>query len=134
MVVASPAESGLIFSTFRNRGIRMPAQKNGNAERPAERSNEDLSRELRIACWGGLLVAVIGYCVHIPMKMAGELPPEQTWIRVIFGPALMAGMMPAYLFAGMRYPNRCLFAMWMVTLSSGAVVFGLMFLEWALKP
>jgi len=58
----------------------------------------DLRRAKRIACWGGVAVAVIAEAVLIPVKWHGLLPARMTWSRVILGPAFMAALAPLVVF------------------------------------
>jgi hypothetical protein len=78
---------------------------------------QNLTLAFRIACCGGALVLVIAYAVLLPMKSHGMLPPQMTWIRVIAGPALLAGYIPALLFVPMRFPNRPVLGFCMMSLA-----------------
>jgi len=89
----------------------------------------NLSFALRIAVWGGDLVASIGYAVLIPMKMLELLPPEMTWIRLILGPAFMVTLVPAHILAAMWFPKRVICAFWIVTVVGGIAVLIIMLLD-----
>jgi hypothetical protein len=116
-----------------NAGTPTPAQEGADSGQAPDRPQEDFSRELRIACWGGLLVLAIGYAALIPMKTAGELPREMTWIRVILGPALMVSLLPAWILTASRFPNRQVIALSILSLVFVVVVLGIELIDSALS-
>lgn len=91
-----------------------------------------LSRALRVASFGGALILVVGYAVLIPLKVRGMLPPEMTYLCVIVAPALMVGMIPGYILAAMRFPNRMILSCWVVTIVIALAVLVVLLLDPAL--
>ena len=52
-----------------------------------ERSvQSDFRRAVRIAWYGSVAVAAIGYAVLVPLKWYGLLPMKMTWSRVLLSP------------------------------------------------
>ncbi len=77
---------------------------------PTDRSPQDLSRALRIVCWGGALVLAIGYAVLLPLRAKGLLPPQMTYTGILLGPAMMFGLIAGLIIIEMRWPER--FTLW----------------------
>jgi hypothetical protein len=104
-------------------------RENANSTRTPVAPSQDLSLALRIACWGGILVAAIGYAVLIPLKSRGLLEPEMTWIRVILGPALMVSLLPASIVTVIWFPKREVLALCILSVVYGVVVLGIILLD-----
>lgn len=91
-----------------------------------------LSFALRLASWGGALVVAVAYAELIPAKLWGLLPPEMTWVRVIFGPLVAFSVLPVSILLAMWFPKRYLLALCVMLAVYFAVGAGLILLESAL--
>jgi hypothetical protein len=103
-------------------------RENGNSRPIPVAPAQDYSLALRIACWGGTLVLAIGYAVVLPMKSRGFLP-EMTWIRLIVGPALMVGGVPAPIAIAIYFPKHQGLAFCILVIVYTTVVLGITLLE-----
>ena len=79
------------------------------------------------------MVLAIAYAVLIPMKVLGMLPCVMTWTRVLSGPPLMVGQVPAYVFMAMRFPKRMVLGSLILVVAAVAIVLMLTLLDSAFQ-
>jgi len=89
-------------------------------------------RLVRLAFWGSVLAVLMGWLVLVPMKMAGLLPPEASWLRILGEGLVLGAVVPSYLVAALlsRRPDLAYFIVGLVALG---IALAAKAVSWALQ-